>query len=250
MSLTRALVDNDRVIKQAFEQPQWYLQKRAYNIRIRAETIKEFTKGCRAAEILDVGCGDGSLSLPILTNTNRVTFLDRSKAMLDIVSSRVPKPLSERVQRIQEDFMTAELRRAHFDLIICVGVMAYVHDRHSFAKKISATLKPGGSVVLECTDGDHFISHAVGAYGSLRRCFSAKELQTVIRPSNELVDIYTDLGFELIQSFRYSQPLPGLRRLLPHGLSYGLTRFVFGNSLQNRARWLGNECLYYFRKAS
>jgi cyclopropane fatty-acyl-phospholipid synthase-like methyltransferase len=241
---------NETVIKQAFEQPEWYLKKTAYNIKIRVETVKHFVKDAKTESILDIGCGDGSLSLHLLNQTNRLTLVDRSKSMLQIASSRVPERLSDHVKILNDDFMTVPLPPQNFDLIICVGVLAYVDELRLFLGKIASVLGPDGTVIIECSDGDHFIRRANRAYGALRRRLGAGDFQTAARPSSAVVSTFKELGFELCDSFRYSQPVPVIRKLLPQPVSYGAIRLLFGSAGQSRAAWLGSECLYHFKRVA
>jgi 2-polyprenyl-3-methyl-5-hydroxy-6-metoxy-1,4-benzoquinol methylase len=243
---TTFMPDTQAAIKEAFERPQWYLEKTAYNIKIRVESIKEFVQGLHPGNVLDIGCGDGSLSLPLLGPTCRITLLDRSRRMLEIASSRVPKEFLEQVEVVNEDFMVANLMRQPFDLIICVGVMAYVEDRRRFVEKMVSVLKPGGSVIAECTDGSHIFSRYSRLYGAVRRGLFGGEFRTVARPRSELVKVFSDLGFEMSASFSYSLPLPGFRRMIPQGLRYRAIRSLYGNVARNRRSWLGNECLFRF----
>jgi 2-polyprenyl-3-methyl-5-hydroxy-6-metoxy-1,4-benzoquinol methylase len=239
---------NETIIKQAFERPQWYLKNTAYNIKIRVETVKHFVKNARPESILDIGCGDGSLSLHLLNQDNRLTLLDRSKSMLQIASSRIPEGLSDHVNVLNEDFMTAQLDQQSFDLVICVGVLAYVDKLRMFLAKIASVLAPGGTVIMECSDGDHFIRRANRAYGSLRIALGATDIETVCRSSSEVRATFKELGFELSGSFQYSQPFPVIRRLLPQAMNYGATRLVYGTAAQSRNPWLGSECLYHFKR--
>ena len=225
---------NELVIKQAFEQPQWYLTKTAYNIKIRVETIREFVKALKTENILDIGCGDGSLSLHLLDESNQITLLDRSRSMLDIAQSRIPQSALHRVRTLNTDFMTAQLGGASFDLIICIGVLAYVEDRDLFIRKATALLKPGGTMIVECTDGRHFLTHIARGYAALRIAVLGDKFQTVSRPSSELLAIFAKLGFELRGSFRYGLPLPGLQRLLSQDMSYKGVRLLYGTVVHNR----------------
>jgi 2-polyprenyl-3-methyl-5-hydroxy-6-metoxy-1,4-benzoquinol methylase len=241
--------ENQAVIKQAFDRPQWYLTKAAYNIRIRAETIQSFTRGTESENILDIGCGDGSLSLPLLNERNRLTLVDRSTTMLDIARSRVPSAASNRVRILNEDFMSVELPQQAFDLVICVGVLAYIEDARPFMGKVTSLLKPGGGLVLECTDGSHFITHIIQGYKWGRTLLGGTKFPTIRRPSSEVLKVATELGLEAAGSFRYSLPLPGFRRLLSQGASYRSIRTLYGTPSSNRASVLGNECLFYLRRA-
>lgn len=243
------VTDTDNVgrIKQAFEQPQWYLGKRGFNIRIRAETIAEFVKDHRCKSILDIGCGDGSLSLPLLNDQNHLTLLDQSQTMLRTAGSRVRSRLSSRVQSVNASFMDATFEDQSFDLVICVGVLAYVDRRQEFIARIKALLRPGGFLVLECTDGPHFVSRVGRAYGAFRNAMRPARFQTVVGSSATVLAICRDLGLELSRSYRYSLPLPLLGKLMTQHCSYTVTRFVFGRASHNRVPWLGNECLFGFQ---
>jgi ubiquinone/menaquinone biosynthesis C-methylase UbiE len=239
--------DNATRIKQAFEQPAWYLTARAYNIKLRAETIEEFLKSDNIGSILDIGCGDGSLSAGLLNSNNRLTLLDQSQTMLGIARSRVPPDLSSRVQTINQGFMEAALAPRSFDLVLCVGVLAYVEQRGDFIARIKSLLKPGGTVIAECSDSAHFLSRALLAYSALQRVFKPGEMQTVKGSSASVVNIFQELGFVLWGSFRYSLPLPVIRKLMSQKTSYTVVRSIFGTATRNRNACLGNECLFYFK---
>ena len=242
--------ERDATIKRAFEQPQWYLRKVAFNIRIRAETIRAFTQEKIPASVLDIGCGDGSLSLPLLNHQNRLTLVDRSTSMLEIARSRIPEDAVDRVSILNDDFLLAALPQREFDLVICVGVLAYVEDTRVWFRKLASMLKPGGALIMECTDGGHFITHLIQAYKSMRAMAGGAKFPTIRRPSSELLNLASEFGLRPVQSFRYSLPLPGFRRLLSQGVSYRSIRLIFGAPPRSRAAALGNECLYKLRSTS
>jgi ubiquinone/menaquinone biosynthesis C-methylase UbiE len=242
------MIDNASRIKQAFEQPQWYLQKTAYNITIRVETVREFVAGCPEA-VLDIGCGDGSLSRGLLNGHNRLTLLDQSQTMLGLARSRIPEGWCGRIQSVNANFMEAELERQSFDLILCVGVLAYVEveRRRDFIERIKSLLKPGGSLIIECTDGPHFISRFVVFYNTLRHWMKPNRMRTIVGSSAQVVAVCEDMGFELAGSFRYCLPLAPMRKLMSQKVSYKAVRFLFGTAIRNRNAFLGNECIYNFK---
>jgi ubiquinone/menaquinone biosynthesis C-methylase UbiE len=241
------MTDPQEVIKQAFERPQWYVASR-FNIDIRIETIREFTKNLKPENILDIGCGDGSLSLPFLAESNHITFLDRSKSMLELVSSRIPNEWSNRVDLQNMDFMDARLPEQSFDLILCVGVTAYIADRRSLIRKIASLLKPDGALIIECSDGGHFYTSINRFYEALRVKLGRADFPTIARPASELTALLEEFGFEAREAFRYSLPPYALRKFLSNDASYKLIHFLFGAAGRNRAAWAGNECLFHFKR--
>src|SRR5260370_41887150 len=103
--------------------------------------------------------------------------------MLDIAFSRLPEGSSDRVTLCNEDFLTAQLPPHSFDLILCVGVLAYIYKLGPFLSRIVSVLAPGGSIIVECSVGKHFIGLAYRAYGSLRSNIGAEDFETACRSS-------------------------------------------------------------------
>ena len=233
-------------VKRAFEQPQWYLSGTGFNIRIRAETVKELVQGRPCDSILDIGCGDGSISRPLLRRETELTLLDQSAAMLNIAASRTPDENKSSLRVINKDFMHADLRPGSFDIVLCVGVMAYVEDRKAFLARIKALLRPGGTLVLECTDGPHIVSRWARAYRRLASFRKPTRVQTVVGGASALISMSEELGFRLKGGFRYSMPISPFSRLMSHRASYRFVRVLFGAAGRNRLSALGNECLFCF----
>ena len=245
------MIDNLSKIKEAFEQPQWYLQRTAFNIAIRVETVREYVSG-PPESVLDIGCGDGSLSSGLLNDCNRLTLLDQSQTMLALARSRIPEELTGQVETVNANFMDAQLAPRSFDLILCVGVLAYVEnaDLREFIERIKSLLKPGGSLIIECTDCAHFVSHLVVAYSGLRNWMKPNRMRTVVGSSAHLMAICRDLGFELSGSFRYCLPLAPFNKLMSQKISYKAVRLLFGTATASRNAFLGNECVYHYRLRS
>jgi 2-polyprenyl-3-methyl-5-hydroxy-6-metoxy-1,4-benzoquinol methylase len=245
---------NNRLLetKEAFHDPQWYFQKRNYHVRVRVETVGEFLDQLKFGRILDIGCGDGSISLPLLTRENRLTLLDMSDGMLARAQSRIPPNLSARVEIMKSDFMNARLEVNSYDLIICLGVLAYVNPAQPFLAKVASLLKPGGRLILEWTDSHHFASRCLVSYNALssRLVPPSVKVELTLHRTAEIINCMSRLGFEVEGSYRYLSPLPVVRRLLGDALNYRLIRVMHGSAKHNRAPWLGHERIFYFQKSS
>jgi SAM-dependent methyltransferase len=229
-------------VRQVFENASHYLKSRGVDIRFRVETVKAFAENLKYNRFMDIGCGDGSISLQLLTPTSHVTLLDLSTNMLSIAKNNVPESLSQNAEMRNENFMVASFDGELFELIVTVGVMAHVDSPDAFVAKIKNLLRPGGSLIIEFTDSRHPVGELGRFWGRI------KELVAPSRyPTNRLSFPDVSLLFEkhqlkLVSIFRYSRiPIPGIDRLLNHEIQYRLAKLLFGQSANNRNAWLGNE---------
>ena len=229
-----------------FEQPQKYLTRRDYEIRIRAETVKELAKRSGDIRILDIGCGDGSISLPLLTETTRVTQLDLSSSMLSIARSKVPPEFQKNVETVNQDFMAAEFKPQSFDLILCIGVLAHVASPDDFLAKIVSLLRPGGSIIVECTDSRHFLTRMIVIFAKVWGIFRPATYALNNVSSSQITKILGRYHLEPNATFRFAAAIPGIYRVFSQGSLYKLTREIFGTPGANRNARLGNEYIGLF----
>lgn len=244
------LPKNDEGIARSFESPDWYLKRFSANIRIRTETIATLTRGMSFDRILDIGCGDGSLSLPLLPRANHITFLDRSKAMLDHVASRLDGADLAKVKFVNAGFLDAVMEPKRFDLILCVGVLAYVQDVDEFLGKVCAFLQRGGMLILECTDSAHLFSRLERGYQTLTACLKQRQFITHSHNARDVVATAQTHGLCLHKTFRYAYGLPLVSRLFSGARTYRLIRRVYGHIDKNRHPALGNQFIFEFQYPS
>jgi 2-polyprenyl-3-methyl-5-hydroxy-6-metoxy-1,4-benzoquinol methylase len=235
-------------VKAVFEDAQWYLTNRSYHVRVRVDVVQEFLPGEKFERILDIGCGDGSISAPFLRAGCKLTLLDLSAKMLEIARSRVPAELAANVETFNEDFMRADLGTRRYDLIICVGVMAYIEDEKAFIEKLTALLNPNGKIITECTDGKHFLSRMARSYDWMRNLFARERTRLIAHSADTFVSKFREAGFQLAGTYRYSSPMRLVRKLFKQEFHYQTIRTVYGTGLHNRAARLGNECIFHFKK--
>lgn len=247
------MASNISVVRAAFETPDRYLDKRQCDIRIRAETVQSFTRGQTLGRVLDIGCGNGSISLPLLNPKTRMTLLDLSSNMASIARSNIPAGLRENVEVRNEDFMTAPLDARSFDLVICLGVLAYAQSPEDFVKKLADLLEPTGSLILEFTDSFHFVGRFVRFLNYLRRLGTPPLYWANLLSFAEVNRLCAHYGLRMHSMFRYDLiPLPNipfLRRAIESGGLYRAMRIIFGNCEHSRNAWLGNEYICLLTRA-
>lgn len=240
---------NNRIdqVKSFFIQPERYLLRSDYNIRIRAEVVKGFVGNDFFGSILDIGCGNGAISLPLLRQHTQLTLLDVSSNMLSIARSHIPAEFSDNVQIINEDFMHAELGFQSYDLILCLGVLAHVDSPADVLAKMASLLKPDGSIIVQNSDSQHPIGYLLNRYTILRNSLQSIPYTINRLGSAKLVEMFGHRGLKLTAVYRYNLPIPGMARFFSSDSIYKFIKNIYGTYINNHHQWLGSECIYHFR---
>lgn len=234
-------------VRSFFAEPARYLRS-SFNIRIRADAVQELTGDTAFASILDIGCGTGAISQPLLPRAEHLTLLDFSPGMLSMALGYVPAKSLGKVETINDDFMHAALKSNSYDLILCMGVLAHVNSPVSVVDKMVSLLKPGGQIIVQNTDSGHFVSALFALYTAAQRTFSHNSYRLNQLSGERLTRMFRERGLTQMSVYRYSLPIPGMARILSSDRLYELIRRVYGTPSNNRFSWLGNECIYQFRK--
>ncbi|MFD9276916.1 class I SAM-dependent methyltransferase [Streptomyces mirabilis] len=100
------------------------------------------------AKVLDFGCGDGRVPIPMAALGYEVTAVDSSQRMLDRLTERAPDLATVQAAA---DGIAAHLGRRKMDAVYCLAVLIH----HSYADcldiigKLRAATKLGGILVLD-----------------------------------------------------------------------------------------------------
>ncbi len=126
----------------------------------------------RGRTVLDVGCGQGDLTLRLIRDGAFVTALDLSPGMTAIAARRAARLGADAESRLTA--VTAPLEHSmlpadSFDLIVGKFVLHHV-DVRTGAKELRRLLRPGGTAIfIENTANNRLLSfarnHLAGRYG-------------------------------------------------------------------------------------
>lgn len=120
------------------------------NFRERQSVAVHYVAGIAepGARVLDLGCGTG----PVLAELRRrgidVIGVDCSEDMLAYARSRLHAAGLPDEGLSIEDARDLPFADASFDIVICLGVIAYVEDYEPIIDEIARLLKPGGNALI------------------------------------------------------------------------------------------------------
>ncbi len=230
----RAETHSSRV--RAFFDSDTYLAGNAL-IPIRARLVQDLLPNVRDARILDLGCGNGEVSRPLLTAGNRLTLVDFSAAMLD--RARCSMPPGAPVEFVEADISNYQ-GSALFDVVICVGVLAHVPSPLGAVSRLAQLVRLGGLCLVQITDNDAPLGWLLNQYYKWRQP-GGWQLNVMTR--RQITLAATKRGLQEIGSRRYGLTLPGSGRV-----PYWLTQRMEAAAAKRPLSPLGAQLLMLFRR--
>jgi SAM-dependent methyltransferase len=131
-------------VRRKFNDPDHYLCDN-FEVTSRAGILRKMLPSVEGLTILDIGCGDGSLSLQFLAEAEHVTLVDLSQGMLLRAEAKIPPALSHKVTVANADLMQF-VPTEPADVVICVGVLAHVERLGPAILKLASMTKTGRTV--------------------------------------------------------------------------------------------------------
>lgn len=195
----------------AFFNRPGYLKRTVHRTAVRHTIVREMLGPVQRARILDLGCGDGQVSLPLVGETNELTLVDFAPRMLEAAAQAVPDNQRDRVNLVQAAVHEFE-PPVPYDAVICLGVLAHVPSIADAVTKVAACLKPSGKAIIELTPNPLGWKKALRPYHAIAKALkpsSGYQLNQMV--PDELVAIASRVGLSLRGVRRHNVPLPGLR---------------------------------------
>ena len=233
----------DNEVKAFFNNTDVYLKNNS-NIMLRKQIVRKLLNIPYSKNILDIGCGNGSLSLQFLGNENKITLLDISSPMLDIAKNNISADRLDSVSLINVDFLEHEFKET-YDIVICVGVLAHVNSVDDTIKKITEILNPGGKCILQMTNYSSLIGKVlVGYYWFISTLKQEDSYFVNAIKLKDIVAIAEKLNLMKINSLSYVSLLPGMSFINPER-RYEFQHFTMNNWLISK---FGSEVFILFNK--
>lgn len=128
-------------------------------------------------QILDVGCGDGVISEPLMNMGNYVAAIE-----LPTVATLAHKCKVSSV--MAGDAETLAFAKESFDLVIASEVVEHLWEPESFLNEAHRVLKPHGYLIIETPEGEAGLN-----YDSHRNFFTVERLKDMFSPKFALLEV-------------------------------------------------------------
>lgn len=164
-----------------------YLKTLMYtSIHRRCKELIELLKATKGKRCLDFGSGVGTHTIAMLENGNKVDLLDVNGPLLEFAKKRI---WNRKLDFGLEFTDSCELPEDFYDVVICTDVLEHCYDPIREMKRIHASMKVGGVVLLMVSNmvkpsSGHFkksIDKWVKGRNDMLRKFFKKEKMNVYR---------------------------------------------------------------------
>jgi SAM-dependent methyltransferase len=236
-----AVNSEQNLAKDSFTNPSPYLRNNPY-VDLRAEAVRRMLPWRTGMSVIDLGCGDGRISIPLVKDSGNLLLVDASAAMLDLARRNVPPISASRVDYRCVDLADFESRQ-QFDVVLCIGVLAHVPKPSETLRQISDLVGPNGCALVQLTDDSYWLGRLTHRIGEVRRrSIGASGYSLNHMTLGSVRAELQNAGLKLSSTYRYML-IPGLRRL-PDAATRGIVRAINGSILSRR----GGEVVALFTR--
>jgi len=229
-------------IKRFFDNTEVYLRK-DFGVSVRAIAVRSLLGELNSSAILDLGCGDGRVSLQYLSYSNKLTLVDLSEKMLERARVNTSGALKRNVEYVNQDFLDLAWKDS-FDVVLCIGVLAHVVSVENAVAQVATFLRSGGRCIMQVTDSERLIAKIEGFYHSKQSRAQSYGYSLNSPTLLKIVSLARSKGLKLRDERRYSLLLPGMGKL-PNRWLYEYQLKTLNNRFLSR---YGSEVLLLFSK--
>lgn len=231
-------------VKSYFSIPELYLKK-SFDVRLRSIIAADMAGSVKGLRILDIGCGDGSVSAQFLASGAEVTFADISENMLSLAYTRTDSRLRHKAKYLNVS-LEELLETEKYDLVIAFGLMAHVDSVPEAIGKISRLVKDGGRLMVQISDYSRPLTRLLYLYGVLTEKIlghtSYEKNKTSVQ---DIISISVHKGFKPLSIKRYGIVLPILKSVFSDETLFVFHLLTLKKSFLSR---IASDAILEFRK--
>jgi SAM-dependent methyltransferase len=133
----------------------------------------------RFGDVLDVGCGDGTVAQLVAERVASVTCLDRSEKMIAAAKKRLRAGSAGRARCVLGDAEAMPFPDESFDQVLLFNVLSCVESPAKVAKEAARVLRKGGEVAVSVV-GSHAHAAVTAEYGHIHAGFSPAAVRRLL----------------------------------------------------------------------
>lgn len=122
------------------------VQHNIYNAHLERPSLQAMLPNLTNKHVLDLGCGSGVYAKYLLENSAKVTAIDASSEMIDIVNAKFGQKLTAYTQDLSLGLPSE--KSDSYDVVICPLTIHYIADLSLLFNDINRVLKSGGCFVF------------------------------------------------------------------------------------------------------
>lgn len=161
----------------------------------------------KGKKLLELGCGTGLFTLPMLKEGFKVTAVDISEGMLSELRKKLDREMLTGTTVVKADVEGFQGTGELFDGVYGIGLLEYLKSPVDAICRAVKLLRPGGIAV--------FTAPTVSVYGVcyLLTSFFRKRMRMKIFTQRSFERTFVDCGMELIETRSIGFHLPCMRTL-------------------------------------
>ena len=204
-----------------------YVRSRGFRDRLRAWSTLIERYARPGDQVIDAGCGAGTLSFEAARVAAQVDGIDGAERMIDLARASAEERGIANVSFEVALFETLSDRAERYDLALCSSVLEYLPDLATEIARLAALLRPDGRLILSLPNGRsryrRFEALAWRVTGRPRYYRHVRHVPT----STEVRQILRQLGLTVLETIYYADPpLPRFINRLAGGPRYRKTMFA------------------------
>jgi len=126
----------------------WDTDERISRAKEIADKIRNSIDINTKCSAMEFGCGTGLVSFNLYDKFEKITLIDSSKGMIDILSSKINKYKVNNMVTSCVDLLSENLLHMKFDVIYNSMVLHHIHDTEAIIKKFYKLLNKDGQLYI------------------------------------------------------------------------------------------------------
>jgi ubiquinone/menaquinone biosynthesis C-methylase UbiE len=138
-------------------------------------------------DVLDFGCGTGTVSLHLQPHVRRITGVDSARGMLEAFEAKARERGVTNVSTCFVDVEAGDSLEGEYDLVLCSMALHHIRDAAAMVAEFARVLRPGGRLAIADLDPEEgrFHEDATGVFhdgfdrGAMKGMLEAAGLEDV-----------------------------------------------------------------------